>query len=83
MSEQNALTIGTVIEDRYRLISEGNPQDLGMAYTAYDLQGDQLVNLVVVAARWGSGQEALNRLQLVEESVATLSAPGKHPVYPV
>jgi serine/threonine protein kinase len=79
MSEQNALTIGTVIEDRYRLISEGNPQDLGMAYTAYDLQGDQLVNLLVMAVRWGSGQEALNRLQLVEESVTDLSAPGLIP----
>ena len=79
MSEQNALTIGTVIEDRYRLSSEGSPQDLGMAYTAYDLQGDGLVNLLVVAARWGSGQEVLNRLQLVEESVTTLSAPGLIP----
>ena len=68
MSEQNALTIGSVIEDRYRLISEGKPQDLGTAYTAYDLQGDRLVNLLVVAARWCSGgEEALNRLHLVEQ----------------
>jgi serine/threonine protein kinase len=79
MSEESGLTIGTVIEDRYRLISEGNPQDLGMAYTAYDLQGDRLVNLLVMATRWGSGPEALNRLQAVEQSVADLSAPGLIP----
>lgn len=79
MSEQNALTIGTVLDDRYRLISEGSPQDLGMAYTAYDLQGDRLVNLLVMAARWGSVQEALTRLQVVEQSVTDLSAPGLIP----
>lgn len=79
MSEQAALTIGTVIDDRYRLVSEGNQQDLGKAYTAYDLQGDRLVNLRVLAARWGSGPEALERLQLAEQSLATLPAPGLIP----
>ena len=73
------MTIGTVIEDRYRLISEGNQQDLGMAYTAYDLQEDRLVNLRVLADSWGSGQEALDRLQLAEQSLATLAAPGLIP----
>jgi serine/threonine-protein kinase len=76
MSEQDALTIGTVIDDRYRLISEGSLEDLGTAYTAYDLQGDRLVNLRVVDASWGSGQEALDRLQLAEQSFVTLHAPG-------
>ena len=76
MSEQDDLTIGTVIDDRYRLISEGRLEDLGMAYTAYDLQGDRLVDLRVVAASWGSGQEALDHLQLAEHSFSTLHAPG-------
>lgn len=67
------------MEDRYRLISEGIPQDLGMAHNAYDLQGDRLVDLLVVAARWGSGQEALNRLESVEHAVTSLSAPGLIP----
>jgi serine/threonine protein kinase len=75
MSEENALAIGTVIDDRYRLISEGSPQDIGVVHRAYDLQGDRLVDLLVVAARWGGGQEALDRLQWVEQRVAGLSAP--------
>jgi serine/threonine protein kinase len=76
MSEENALAIGTVIDDRYRLISEGSPQDIGVAYRAYDLREDRLVDLLVVAARWGGGQEALDRLQWVEQRVASLPAPG-------
>ena len=79
MSEQDILTTGMVVEDRFRLVSEGSRQDLGMAYTAYDLQEDRLVSLRVVATRWGSGQEALTRLQLAEQPVADLHAPGLIP----
>ena len=50
-----------------------------MAYKAHDLREDRLANLVVVATDWGSGQEALSRLQLVEQSLATMSAPGLIP----
>ena len=79
MSEQKALTMGTVIEDRYRLISEGSPRDIGVAYRAHDLQGDRLVDLVVVAARWGGGQEALPGLQRAKQTIANLSVPGLLP----
>jgi serine/threonine protein kinase len=79
MSEQDVLTIGTIIDDRYRLISEGTTQGLGMAYKAHDLKSDQLANLVVVATQWGSGQEALGRLQSVELTVASLAAPSLIP----
>ena len=68
------MTIGTIIDDRYRLISEGSPQGLGMAYKAHDLKRDQLANLVVVATQWGGGQEALHRLQSVEQMVTSLAA---------
>jgi serine/threonine protein kinase len=79
MSEEKALALGMVVEDRYRLISEESPQDLGMAYTAYDLQEDRPVDLLVVDTHWGSGQEALNRLRRVEQAVTSLSAPGLIP----
>ena len=79
MSEQNVLTIGTVIDDRYRLISEGIPQSLGTAYKALDLKRDQLANLVVVATEWGGGQEGLRRLQSVEQTVTSLAAPSLIP----
>lgn len=79
MSEQDALAIGTVIDDRYRLISEGSPRDIGVAYRAYDLQEDRLVDLVMVAAHLGGGQQALDRLRHVEQRIAGLSAPGLLP----
>jgi serine/threonine protein kinase len=79
MGEQKTLTMGTVMGDRYRLISEGSPRDLGMGYKAHDLQADRLVDLVVVDARRGSGQEALNRLQLVQQAIIGLSSPGLVP----
>jgi len=79
MSEQNALAIGTVIGDRYRLISEGSPRDIGVAYRAYDLQEDRLVDLVMVAAHWGGGQEALDRLRYAAQRLAGLSAPSLLP----
>jgi len=79
MGEQKTLTMGTVMEDRYRLISEGSPRDLGMGYKAHDLQADRLVELVVVDARRGSGQEALNSLQVVQQAITGLSLPGLVP----
>ena len=78
MSEKT-LAMGTVMGDRYRLISEGSPRDLGVGYKAHDLHADRLVDLVVVDARRGSGKEALDRLQLVERSIADLSSPGLVP----
>ena len=79
MSEQNVLTSRTVIDGRYNLVSEGRSQDLGVAYTAYDLQDDRLVTLRVLDSRWGNGQEALNRLKRGVESIAALHAPGLIP----
>ena len=70
------LTIGTVIDDRYRLIAEGTPQGLGMAYKAHDLKRDQLANLILVATQWGGGQEALRRLQSVEQTLTSLATPS-------
>lgn len=79
MSEQATLTIDAILDGRYRLVSEGQPQDLGVAFRAYDLQEDRLVDLLVISARWGSGQEALNRLQQAEEAVRSLSSPSLIP----
>ncbi len=79
MGEQKTLAMGTVMGDRYRIISEGSPRDLGMGYKAHDLHADRLMDLVLVDARRGSGQEALNRLQLVQQAVTGLSSPGLVP----
>ena len=76
MGEQKALTIETVLDDRFRLISEGRQQDLGTVFRAHDLHEDRLVELLVLSPQHGKGQEALDRLKQVEETVRSLSTPG-------
>ncbi len=79
MSEEKVLAIGTVIEDRYRLVSEGKPQGIGVSFRAYDLQEDHLVDLLIVSTGWDSGQDALARLQRTEKAIRDLSVPGLLP----
>jgi serine/threonine protein kinase len=76
MSEQKALTIEAVLDDRFRVISEGRQQDLGIAFRAHDLHEDRLVELLVLSPQWGRGQQALDRLKQVQETVRGLSIPG-------
>jgi eukaryotic-like serine/threonine-protein kinase len=71
--------IDTVLDGRYRLISEGTPQDLGIRYTAHDLRRDRQVALLVLWPRWGGGAEAVQRLQEVQRAVADLAAPNLLP----
>jgi serine/threonine protein kinase len=70
---------GTVLEGRYRLISEGTSQDLGMMYKAHDMQRDRLVTVLVLASRFVSGVAAWDRLAKSQEAVANLAQPGLIP----
>ena len=73
------MPIDTVLDGRYRLISEGTPQDLGIRYTAYDLRRDRQVVVLVLSPRWGGGTEALQRVQEAQRVVASLGAPSLLP----
>lgn len=80
MSEQqNTPADSPILDDRYRLIS-GLSHDLGTAYQAYDMEQDRQVNLLLLAARWGTGAETLDRLQRAQRIVQSLGAPGLVPV---
>ena len=68
-----------VLASRYRVLSEGTSQDLGTEYKAYDIQQGQEVVLLALAPRWGSGAEALRRLEEAQRTVADLAVPGLLP----
>jgi serine/threonine protein kinase len=76
MSEQeNKLAANTILDDRYRIISEQSSYDLGNAYWAYDMQYDRQVSLLVLARRWGGGGAALERIQQAQRDLRSLDAP--------
>ena len=77
--QEKMLPIGTVLEGRYRLISEGTSQDLGTTHKAYDMQRDRLVVVLALASRFGSGAEVWERLTRSQQGVAGLAQPGLIP----
>jgi hypothetical protein len=77
--QEQMLENGTVLESRYRLISEGSSQDLGTVYKAHDMQCDRLVVVLVLASRFPGGVTAWDRLAKAQEAVANLAQPGLLP----
>jgi hypothetical protein len=73
------LQIGMVLEGRYRLISEGTSQDLGMTYKAYDMQHDRLVVVLVLASRFRGGAQVWDHLGRSQQGVTNLAQPGLIP----
>lgn len=74
-SEERILETGTILEDRYRLLSEGISCDLGTAYDAYDTSRDRQVLLLVLSPQWGSEADALSRLQEIQQIVTRVGPP--------
>jgi serine/threonine protein kinase len=77
--EGKALAPGTVLASRYRVLAEGTSQDLGTEYRTYDILQGQEVATLVLAPRWGSGEEALRCLEEAQRTVADLAVPGLLP----
>jgi serine/threonine protein kinase len=78
-SEERILAAGTVLEDRYRLLSEGISCDLGTAYDAYDTLHDRQVFLLVLSPQWGNEADALSGLQEIQQIVTRLGSPALIP----
>jgi len=77
MSEQENLpAASTIVDGRYRILSRKDSQDLGNTYWAYDMERDYRVSLLVLDQRWGSGREALERLQQAQRDLQALDAPS-------
>jgi hypothetical protein len=67
------LAIGDTLDGRYRIVADGVAQDIGTRYSAYDLQGNWLVDLLLLARRFGTGVALLARLTDANQAVADLA----------
>ncbi|MEJ2732909.1 MAG: serine/threonine-protein kinase [Anaerolineae bacterium] len=79
MTGEQILQVGAVLENRYRLISEGTSQDLGMIYKARDLQDGRVVVLLVLSPDWPADAETVRRLSESQRLVSSLASPGLVP----
>ncbi|MBN1658734.1 MAG: serine/threonine protein kinase [Anaerolineae bacterium] len=69
---QDILQPGTMLEGRYRLVSEAAVQDLASLYRGYDTVEDQLVMILILPFRVASGSEVLSKLSRTQRAVAAL-----------
>jgi serine/threonine protein kinase len=74
-AQERTIGGGEVLEGRYRIISEGIPQDLGLVYKAYDMRHDRLVEVLVLAQHFGGGMGLLSRIIQANQAVADLQQP--------
>gem|GEM_PF-1434699 len=70
---ESRLEIGDTLDGRYRIVSDGAAQDTGVRYTAYDVQHSRLVDVVLLARRFGTGSALLERLIRANQAAADLA----------
>jgi len=69
---EQMLSTGTILDGRYRVVSQGTPWDIGTIYRTYDMQHDELADVLLLDPRFGTGVEAVDRLGMVNEAVSNL-----------
>jgi serine/threonine protein kinase len=79
-TQEKTMHSGDVLGGRYRIVAEGSPQDIGTLYKAYDSQCERLVAILLLAPRFGSGADAVERLLRSQQAVADLAVPALIPV---
>jgi serine/threonine-protein kinase len=74
-AQDETIQVGQVLGGRHRIISEGVPHDFGMLYKVYDMRRDQMAEALIVARRFGSGVEVLDRVVRTNRAVKDLQQP--------
>jgi serine/threonine-protein kinase len=69
---EQMLSIGTILDGRYRVVAQGAPWDIGTIYRTYDMQQDELADVLLLDPRFGSAPQAVDRLGMVNEAVDDL-----------
>jgi len=67
------LEIGDTLEGRYRIVSDSAARDIGTLYSAYEVKFNRLVDILVLARRFGTGVAVLERLTLANQAVVNLA----------
>jgi hypothetical protein len=79
-TEEKTIQIGDALGGRYRVVSEGVPQDIGTLYKAYDSRQERLVAILVLSPRFASSGDVLERLTESQQAVAGLGSSELVPV---
>jgi serine/threonine protein kinase len=79
-AQEQMMQIGDTLAGRYRIVGQGNPQDIGTSYRAYDSHHDRLVVVLVLASRYASGEDVLERLDKSQQAVGDLAVPALVPI---
>lgn len=79
VAENQGLSFGQRVGERYRIISEGRPIDIGTEYRAHDTEADQLVVVLVLNREWDDDEGVLERLR----ALASWGGPDAPAVLPV
>ncbi|MGD2205325.1 MAG: serine/threonine-protein kinase [Anaerolineae bacterium] len=78
-AEEKMMQAGEILENRYRIVSDGINQDIGIAYKAYDMEQDRLVVVLALARRFENVAEVMRRLTKSQQTVADLAQPALIP----
>jgi serine/threonine-protein kinase len=76
---EQPLQVGQLLDGRYLVVSGETIQDIWAAYKAYDMELDRLVVVQLLSSRFRSDTEALERVALSNEVVASLAQPESLP----
>ncbi len=74
-AQDETIQVGQVLGGRHRIISEGAPHDFGMLYKVYDMRRDQMAEALIIARKFGSGVEVLDRVVRTNRAVKDLQQP--------
>lgn len=79
-AQEPMMQVGTVLEGRYRVVSEGSRRDPGALYRAYDMRDDRLVEILVLSRQATKDPAAaLLRWEQVNRAVMALQQPALIP----
>ena len=73
------LRSGSTLAGRYRVRSRGTSRELGTAYVAWDTIEARAVHVLVLAPRYGTGQEVMRKLARIQQDLAALELPALVP----
>ena len=81
MSEQETmLQVGQILGGRYRMVSEGEPFDMGVEYKAYDNKFERLAVVTILDRHFGANAESVARLAEIQQALIDLNEPALPPL---
>jgi serine/threonine protein kinase len=77
---ETMLQVGQILGGRYRMVSEGEPLDIGVEYKAYDSKLERLTVVTILDRNFGADAESVARLAEVQQALIDLNEPALPPL---